>query len=87
MRSGITLTLVGVVLYLGIRQFIDENMALFGLIPSAIGVANLVYAAVLWRRARRITRHLKRLIGPEPRHVSAHTSKTCPSRYECSRAS
>lgn len=52
MRSGIALTLVGVVLYLGIRQFIDENMALFGLIPSAIGVANLVYAAVLWRRAK-----------------------------------
>jgi cadmium resistance protein CadD (predicted permease) len=52
MRSGIALTLVGVVVYFGIRQFIDEDMALFGLIPSAIGVANLVYAAVLWRRAK-----------------------------------
>jgi hypothetical protein len=52
MRSGIALTLVGIVLYVAIRQFIDEDMALFGLIPSAIGVANLVYAAVLWRRAQ-----------------------------------
>lgn len=52
MRHGIALTLVGVVLYFGIRQLVDEDMALFGLIPTAIGVANLVYAAVLWRRAK-----------------------------------
>ena len=51
MRNGIALTLVGVVLYFAIRQFIDEDMALFGLIPAAIGIANLIYAAVLWRRA------------------------------------
>jgi hypothetical protein len=52
MRNGLSLTLIGIVLYFGIRQFIDQNMALFGLIPSAIGVANLVYAAMLWRRAQ-----------------------------------
>jgi hypothetical protein len=52
MRSGLALTLVGVVLYFATRQFIDEDMALYGLVPSAIGVANLVYAAVLWRRAK-----------------------------------
>lgn len=52
MRGGIALTLIGLVLYIAIRQFIDENMALFGLIPSAIGIANLVYAAVIWRRAK-----------------------------------
>ena len=51
MRNGLALTLVGIVLYFAVRQFIDEDMALFGLIPTAIGVANLVYAAVLWRRA------------------------------------
>jgi hypothetical protein len=51
MRNGIGLALIGVVLYFAVRQFIDEDMALFGLIPTAIGVANLVYAAVLWRRA------------------------------------
>ena len=50
MRSGLALTLVGVVLYFAIRQFIDEDMGLFGLIPTAVGIANLVYAAVLWRR-------------------------------------
>ena len=52
MRNGISLTLVGVVLYFAIRQFIDEDMGLFGLIPTAIGIANLVYAAVIWRRAK-----------------------------------
>jgi len=52
MRYGIALTLIGVACYVAIRGFIDEDMAYFGLIPSAIGVANLVYAAVLWRRAK-----------------------------------
>jgi hypothetical protein len=51
MRNGLALTLIGIVLYFGIRQFIDKNMALFGLIPTAIGVANLVYAAMIRRRA------------------------------------
>ena len=52
MRHGIALSLVGIVIYVAIYRFMDEDMALFGLIPSAIGVANLVYAAVLWRRAK-----------------------------------
>ena len=52
MRSGIAQSLVGFVLFFAIRQFLDEDMALFGLIPVAVGIANLVYATVLWRRER-----------------------------------
>ena len=51
-RSGVALILVGVVLYFGTYQFIDEGMALYGFVPSAVGVANLLYAALLWRRNR-----------------------------------
>jgi hypothetical protein len=50
MRSGVALILVGVVLYFATRQFIDENMALYGFVPTAVGVANLLYAAAIWRR-------------------------------------
>jgi len=50
LRSGISLVLVGVVLYFAIAQGIDEGMAWFGLVPSAVGIANLLYAALLWRR-------------------------------------
>jgi hypothetical protein len=50
MRSGVALVLVGIVLYFSIYQFLDEDMALFGLIPAAVGVANLLYAEVLRRR-------------------------------------
>jgi len=52
LRGGIALILVGLVLYVATARFIDEDMALFGLVPAAVGVANLVYAAILWRRAR-----------------------------------
>lgn len=49
LRSGIMLLLVGVILYFAIRQFTYEG-ALFGLIPAAVGVANLVYAAIRWNK-------------------------------------
>jgi Domain of unknown function (DUF6249) len=50
LRSGISLVLVGVVVYVAIAKGIDETLAWFGLIPSAAGIANLLYAALLWRR-------------------------------------
>jgi hypothetical protein len=51
LRSGISLVLVGVVVYFAIAEGIDEGLALFGLIPSAVGIANLLYAALLfWRK-------------------------------------
>ncbi|MCB1623046.1 MAG: hypothetical protein KDI32_00565 [Pseudomonadales bacterium] len=54
MRNGIMLTLIGVVLYFALARVAGENVALFGLIPAAIGVANLLYAWMLSRREKRV---------------------------------
>ena len=50
LRSGIMMTLIGILLFLAIGVAGGKEGALFGLIPAAIGVANLVYAAVLWKK-------------------------------------
>jgi hypothetical protein len=42
LRSGLAGVLVGIVLYLALRAVADGDVALFGLIPAAIGLANLV---------------------------------------------
>ncbi len=47
LRAGIMMTLIGVLLYFAIDKVGAGEAALFGLIPAAIGIANLVYAAVL----------------------------------------
>jgi Domain of unknown function (DUF6249) len=52
LRSGIMLALIGVILYVAIREVGAEDAALFGLIPAAVGIANLVYAAILWKREK-----------------------------------
>jgi hypothetical protein len=49
LRSGIMLTLIGLLLYVAIKVAGGTEGALFGLIPAAVGVANLVYAAILWK--------------------------------------
>ena len=49
LRSGIMLTLIGILLYVAIYVAGGLEGALFGLIPAAVGVANLVYAAILWK--------------------------------------
>ena len=43
LRSGVSSLLVGVVLYFALRAVAGEGVALFGLIPAAVGVANLVF--------------------------------------------
>ena len=50
LRNGIALILIGIIVYIATARAIDEDLALFGFIPSAVGVANLVYAALLARR-------------------------------------
>ena len=50
LRSGIMLILIGGVLYFAIREVGAEDVALFGLIPAAIGIANLIYAAIEWNK-------------------------------------
>jgi hypothetical protein len=52
LRSGIMLTLIGIVLYFAIGVVGADQAALFGLIPAAIGVANLVYAAILGKKEK-----------------------------------
>jgi cadmium resistance protein CadD (predicted permease) len=55
LRAGIMLVLVGGLLYFAIERLGVEEVALFGLIPAAIGIANLVYAAIEWSKERRGT--------------------------------
>jgi hypothetical protein len=50
LRSGISLMLIGIIVYVATARAIDEDLALFGLIPSAVGLANLIYAVLLSRR-------------------------------------
>jgi hypothetical protein len=49
LRNGIMLTLIGILLYIAIYVAGGLEGALFGLIPAAVGIANLVYAAILWK--------------------------------------
>jgi hypothetical protein len=50
LRSGIMLVLIGLLLFFAIDTAGGREGALFGLIPAAIGIANLVYAALLWKK-------------------------------------
>jgi len=52
LRSGIMLTLIGILLFVAIGVAGGKEGALFGLIPAAIGIANLVYAAIQWNREK-----------------------------------
>ena len=52
MRNGLVLLFGGVVLYYAIFTAGGEEGAGFALIPAAIGVANLIYAAVLWSQEK-----------------------------------
>jgi hypothetical protein len=42
LRSGLMGLFIGVVLYFALDQIADDDVALFGLIPAAIGLANLI---------------------------------------------
>jgi hypothetical protein len=42
LKSGLMGLFVGIVLYFAMRAVADEDIALFGLIPAAVGVANLI---------------------------------------------
>jgi Domain of unknown function (DUF6249) len=60
LRSGIMLVLVGVILFFAIGTAGGREGALFGLIPAAVGIANLVYAAIQWEKEKRETKLLER---------------------------
>lgn len=49
---GVMLIGIGLVLFFALPRVADEDVALFGLIPAVVGVANLVYAGLLARNLR-----------------------------------
>lgn len=59
-RSGVMLVLIGIVLFFAITVVGAKEAALFGLIPAAVGVANLVYAALQWEKEKREPKSLER---------------------------
>jgi len=42
LKSGLSGVLVGAVLYFALREVADPDVALFGLIPAAVGIASLI---------------------------------------------
>ena len=50
LRGGVTSLLIGIVLYFALRAVADDDVALFGLIPAAVGLANLVFYFLEGRR-------------------------------------
>lgn len=52
LRSGVLLLGLGIVLYFAIDTAGGREGALFGLIPATLGLANLAYAAVLFKKER-----------------------------------
>jgi hypothetical protein len=60
LRSGIMLVLIGVLLYFAIEVSGGHEGALFGLIPAAVGVANLVYAWLQWDREKAGPQNIER---------------------------
>ena len=52
LRSGVLLLSLGLVLYFAIDAAGGREGALFGLIPATLGLANLAYAAVLFKKER-----------------------------------
>jgi hypothetical protein len=50
LKSGLIGLFVGVVLYFALDEVADADVALFGLIPAAIGVANLISYVVESRK-------------------------------------
>lgn len=49
-RNGVMLLLIGIILFFALDQLVPERISLFGLIPAAIGVANLLYGVLLQRK-------------------------------------
>jgi predicted permease len=51
-RSGVMLVGVGIILAFALARIAGEDVALFGLLPAAVGLANLLFAYMLWRKER-----------------------------------
>jgi hypothetical protein len=51
-RNGLMMLLIGVILFFALDELVGERVSLFGLIPAAVGVANLVYGVLLLRKEK-----------------------------------
>jgi hypothetical protein len=49
-RNGVMMFLIGVVLFFALDNLVGDRLSLFGLIPAAVGVANLLYGLMLQRK-------------------------------------
>lgn len=52
MRNGLMLLFSGIVLYFAVNEAGGREGALFMLVPAALGLANLVYAAIIWKQEK-----------------------------------
>jgi len=50
LKSGLSGLFLGIVLYFAIREVTDSQVAIFGLVPAAVGLANLISYFVEARR-------------------------------------
>jgi hypothetical protein len=49
-RNGVMMLLIGIILYFGLEELLGSKFSLFGLVPAAIGIANLLYGVLLQRK-------------------------------------
>jgi hypothetical protein len=52
MRNGLMLLFGGIVLYFAVDEAGGREGAMFMLVPAALGLANLIYAAVIWKQEK-----------------------------------
>ncbi len=49
-RNGLMMLLIGIILYFALDELIGDRVSLFGLIPAAVGIANLMYGVLLLKK-------------------------------------
>jgi uncharacterized Tic20 family protein len=52
MRNGLMLLFGGIVLYFAVDEAGGREGAMFMLVPAVLGLANLIYAAVVWKQEK-----------------------------------
>jgi hypothetical protein len=52
MRNGLMLLFGGIVLYFGVENAGGSEGSIFMLVPAVLGLANLIYAAVIWKQEK-----------------------------------
>ena len=86
LRNGLMMLLGGIVLYFAVDKAGGEEGALFVLILAVLGLANLVYAAVIWKQERRAAKRrsdIRLKTGARVRQCQARSARArrarCPA--------